>query len=86
MNKNKGLNLFNHTFLCKSYADQTTFFLSDKESVIKVKKMYFIPGFIPNKSKSQILVGIGDLTGVFRGAEYIELTAKAITILRAIFL
>ena len=48
--------------------------------------MYFIPGFIPNKSKSQILVGIGDLTGVFRGAEYIELTAKAITILRAIFL
>ena len=33
-NKNiKGLNIFNHTFLYTAYADETTFFLKDKESL-----------------------------------------------------
>ena len=42
-NKNiKGLNIFNHIFLYTAYADDTTFFLKDKESLIEVMKVFDI--------------------------------------------
>ena len=36
----KGLELFNHTFLYTAYADGTTFFLKNKESVLEVMKTF----------------------------------------------
>ena len=52
-NKNiKGLNIFNHTFLYK------TFFLNDKESLIEVMKVFDIfssfSGLKQNKSKCEV--------------------------------
>ena len=42
-NKNiKGLNIFNHIFLYTAYADDTTFFLKGKESLIEVMKAFDI--------------------------------------------
>ena len=59
-NKNiKGLNIFNHIFLYTAYADDTTFFLKDKESLIEVMKTFDIfssfSGLKPNKSKLKLL-------------------------------
>ena len=67
-NKNiKGLNIFNHIFLYTAYADDTTFFLKDKESLTEVMKAFDIfssfSGLKPNKSKCEV-VGIGALEGV----------------------
>ena len=62
-----GLYFFDHTFLYTAYADDTTFFLKDKESVKKVMNafdtfsIYF--GLKPNNSKCKI-AGIGVLKGV----------------------
>ena len=33
--KVKGLNIFKHEFLCNAYADDTTFFLKDRNSIIE---------------------------------------------------
>ena len=40
--KIKGLNIINHTFLYTAYADDATFFLKDKESLIEVTKAFDI--------------------------------------------
>ena len=64
--KIKGVNIFNHTFLYTAYADDTTFFLKDKESLIEVMKVFHIfssfSGLKPNKSKCEV-AGIGALKG-----------------------
>ena len=67
-NKNiKGLNIFNHIFLYIAYADDTTFFLKDKESLIEVMKAFDIfssfSDLQPNKYKYEV-AGIGALKGV----------------------
>ena len=62
-----GLTFFDHTFLYTAFADDTTFFLKDKESVKKVMNVfdnfsiYF--GLKPIKDKCDI-DGIGVLKGV----------------------
>ena len=66
-NKNiKGLNIFNHIFLYTAYADDTTFFLKDKESLTEVIKRFDIfssfSGLKPNQSKCEV-AGIGALKG-----------------------
>ena len=65
-----GLTFFDHTFLYTAYADDTTFFLKDKESVKKVMNVFdtfsIYSGLKPNKSKCEI-AGIGILKGVSMG-------------------
>ena len=81
------LTFFDHTFLYTAYADDTTFFLKDKESVKKVMNVFdtfsIFSGLKPNKSKCEI-AGIGVLKGVSMelcGMEYIDLTKNSIKIL-----
>ena len=67
-NKNmKGIELFQHEFLYTAYADDTTFFLKDKNSVILLFDVFrnfsLFSGLKPNKSKCEI-AGIGVLKGV----------------------
>ena len=67
-NKNiKGLNIYNDIFLYTAYADDTTFFLKDKASLIEVIKAFdiFSPfsGLKPKKSKYEV-AGTGVLKGV----------------------
>ena len=62
-----GLNIFEKTFLYTTYADDTTFFLKYKKSVIKLKKTFgiFLTFSVtkPNKSKCEI-ADLGALKGV----------------------
>ena len=62
-----GLTFFDHTFLYIAYADDTTFFLKDKESVKNVINIFdtfcFYSGLKPNNSKCEI-AGIDVLKGV----------------------
>ena len=62
-----GLTFFDHTLLYTAYADNTTFFLKDKESVKKVMNVFdnfsIYSGLKLNKSKCAI-AGIGVLKGV----------------------
>ena len=62
-----GLTFFGHTFLYTAYADDTTFFLKDKESVKKIINIFdtfsFYSGLKPNNSKCEI-AGIDVLKGV----------------------
>ena len=67
-NKNiKGTNIFGNIFLYSAYADDTTFFLSDEDSVIEVinafHKFSLVSGLKPNEAKCEI-AGIGVLKGV----------------------
>ena len=76
-NKNiKGLNIFNHIFLYIAYADDTTFFLKDKESLIEVMKAFDIfssfSGLKPNKSKCEV-AGIGALKEAENGTLWYEM-------------
>ena len=82
-----GLNIFNHTFLYTAYSDDTTFFLSNQQSVTEVIKVFeqfsLFSGLKPNKSKCEV-AGIGALKGVsvaLCGMECIDLTTKTIKIL-----
>ena len=82
-----GLNIFENTFLYTAYADDTTFFLKDKKSVIELMKTFDIfstfSGLKPNKSKCEI-AGLGALKGVklaLCGMECIDLMFDAIKIL-----
>ena len=82
-----GLNIFNHTFLYTAYADDTTFFLSNQQSLTEVIKVFeqfsLFSGLKPNKSKCEV-AGIGALKGVsvaLCGMEFIDLTTKTIKIL-----
>ena len=64
-NKNiHGINIFNHDFLYTAYADDTTFFLKDLDSVKNVLEMlnqfYMVLGLRPNFSKCEI-AGTGSL-------------------------
>ena len=58
-NKNiHGINIFNHDFLYTVYADDTTFFLKDLDSLKNVLEMlnqfYMVSGLRPNFSKCEI--------------------------------
>ena len=61
------LSIFDKTFLYTAYADDTTFFLKDTESVIELMNIFDtfskFSGLKLNKSKCEI-VGIGGLKGV----------------------
>ena len=65
--KVKGLNIFKHEFLYTAYADDTTFFLKDRnciiESMNELNTFSFFLGLEPNKTKCQI-AGNGVLNGV----------------------
>ena len=81
------LTFFDHTFLYTAYADDTTFFLKDKESVKKVMNVFdtfsIYSGLKPNKSKCKI-AGIGILKGLAMelcGMECIDLTKKSVKLL-----
>ena len=82
-----GLTFFDHTFLYTAYADDTTFFLNEKERVKKVMNVFdtfsIYSGLKPNKSKCEI-VGIGVLKGdavELSGMECIDLTKISVKIL-----
>ena len=83
----KGLELFNHTFLYTAYADDTTFFLKNKESVLEVMKTFQMfseySGLRLNTTKCEI-AGLGVLKGVktlLCGMVCIDLTKETIKIL-----
>ena len=87
-NKNiKGINIFDNIFLYSAYADDTTFFLSDKNSVIEVinafHKFSLVSSLKPIEAKCDI-AGIGVLKGVLLelcGMDCIDLTKKTIKVL-----
>ena len=62
-----GVNIFEKTFLYTAYADDTTFFLKDENSVTDLMKTFdifsTISGLKPNKSKCKI-AGLDALKGV----------------------
>ena len=83
----KGLNIFNHIFLYTAYADDTTFFVKDKESLIEVMKAFDISSSFsrlkPNKSKREV-AEIGVLKGVemaLCGMKCIDLRLNTVKIL-----
>ena len=65
--KVKGLKFFKHKFLYTGYADDTTFFLKDRNSLIELMNelntFSNFSGLKPNKTKCEI-AGIGVLNGV----------------------
>ena len=87
-NKNiKGIELMQNEFLYTAYADDTTFFLKNKKSVILLTEVFhsfsLYSGLKPNKSKCEI-AGIGTLKGVkvaLCGMECINLNENTIKIL-----
>ena len=67
-NKNiKGINIFYNIFLYSAHADDTTFFLTDEDSVTEVINAFHkfspVSGLKPNEAKCEI-AGIGVLKGV----------------------
>ena len=64
---NKGLNIFDHLFICTTYAEDTTFFLENKEpteELVKTFTLFFsFLGLKPNISKCEIS-GLGPLKRV----------------------
>ena len=84
--KINGLNIFDKTFLYTAYADDTTFFLKDKKSVIELMNNFDtlskFSGLKPNKSKCEI-AGLGALKGVqvvLRGMRGIDLMSNIVKI------
>ena len=82
-----GSTFFDHTFLYTVYANDTTFFLKDKESVKKVMNVFdtfsVYSGLKPNKSKCGI-AGFGVLKWVSMklcGKACIDLTKNSVKIL-----
>ena len=87
-NKNiKCVNIFDNVFLYSDYADDTTFFLSDEDSVIEVINAFhrfsLVSGLKPNEAKCEIAA-----IGVLKGAslalcdiDCIDLTKKTIKVL-----
>ena len=65
--KAKGLNIFKYEFLYTAYADDTTSFLKDRNSIIELMSelntFSDFSGLKPNKTKCEI-AGIGVLNGV----------------------
>ena len=62
-----GLNIFKHEFLYTAYADNTTFFLKDRKSIIELMSDFNtfsrFSGLKPNNTKCEFS-GIGVLNGV----------------------
>ena len=87
-NKNiHGINIFNHDFLYTAYADGTTFFLKDLDSVKNVlevlNQFYMVSGLRPNINKCEI-AGIGSLKDAkvaLCGLKSLDLTKESIKIL-----
>ena len=78
-----GLTFFDHTFLYTAYADDTTFFLKDKESVKKVMNVFDTFSTYSGLKPSEI-AGIAILKGVSMelcGMECIDLTKNSVKIL-----
>ena len=85
-NKNiKGIKMFENTFLCIAYADDSTFFLKDKNSIKELLNTinYFssFTGLKPNLSKCKV---IGVKVAIC-GIKCIDLTKEAIKILEVFF-
>ena len=63
----KGIEIFDYTFLLSAYADDTTFFVKDTESIVAIFAIFNFfssySGFKLNKSKCEVS-GIGVLKGV----------------------
>ena len=63
----KGIEIFDYTFLLSAYADDTTFFVSDTDSIHEIFRVFNIfsrySGFTLNKSKCEVS-GIGVKKGV----------------------
>ena len=78
----KPLNIFGHDFLYTTYADNTTFFIRNKNSVIELLNVFdilsVVSGLRPNKSKYEI-AGIGNLEEV-----YVALRFKCISLMNEI--
>ena len=85
--KINSLNIFDKTFLYTAYADDTTFFLKDKKSVIELMNIFDtfsrFSGLKPNKSKCEI-ASLGALKGVqvaLCGMRCIDLMSNIVKIL-----
>ena len=83
----KGLNIFDHCYLYSAYADDTTFFLKDVNSIKEMINSFHIfsrfSGLRPNLSKCEI-AGIGVLKGVkvaIYGMQCVDLVLDTIKIL-----
>ena len=83
----KGLNIFYHCYLYSAYADDSTFFLKDVNSIKEMVNSFHIfssfPGLKPNLSKCEI-AGIGVLKGVkvaVCGIQCVDLVLDTIKIL-----
>ena len=83
--------MFENTFLFTAYADDSTFFLKNKNSIKELLNTinYFssFTGLKPNLSKCEV-AGMGALKGVkvaICGIKCIDLTKEAIKILRFFF-
>ena len=84
--KIKGIEIFDHCYLYTAYADDTTFFLKDKESIKELIKMFALfsnfSGLKPNFSKCEI-AGIGVLKSVkvaVCGMKCVDLTKETLKI------
>ena len=87
----KSLNIFDHLFLYTAYADDTMFFLENKESIEELVKTFtlfsFFSGLKPNISKCEVC-GLGPLKGVemaVSGMQSVDLTRDALKILGVYF-
>ena len=85
--KVKSLNFFKHEFLYTAYADDTTFFLKDRNSIIELMNelntFSNFSGLKPNKTKCEN-AGIGVLNGVqvaLCGKKYVDLNDETVKIL-----
>ena len=83
----KGLNIFYHCYLYSAYADDTTFFLKDVNSIKEMVNSFHIfssfSGLRPNLSKCEI-AGIGVLKGVkvtVCGIQCVDLVSDTIKML-----
>ena len=87
----KGIEIFEHCFLYTAYADDTTFFLKDAQSIENLVEIFntfsLFSGLKPNLTKCEI-AGIGALKGVqvaVCGMRCIDLCNEAIKILGTYF-
>ena len=89
--KTQGLDILNDRFLYLAYADDSTFFLRNIDSLMEIantlKEFSSCSDLSPNMSKREI-TGIGSLRGVetvVYGLKNIELTKDAVKIIRISF-
>ena len=84
--KINGHNIFDKTFLYTAYADDTTFFLKDKKSVIELMNIFDIfskfSGLKPNKSKCEMagLCALKRLQVALCGIRCIDLMSNIVKI------